>query len=673
VDSVRRLAAGLALASVAATIVPAGAGAAAAPITGKFSKGGYTVIALAPGGTAKTAAAKPAFRVTPPAKVVTLHLRDMKGGYAGPVVVGGTARKAIVGLRAGAELGKVKVKDGYAVARAATADLVKTLTARARSGKPIGAGIGGRVRAKASGRNGLGRDFDRDGLPAAFDVDDDGDLVFDNVDLASSTTRRSATTSVQGLATYNARWVMNGGLAVSYLADASGYTRGAAGYTVNQNAAGSFAANGEFEKLRDLLMIHRGAIIMPLLDQPSELDCGGLTYCRPRGTGAFITRQQKFPDDFDGDSDGRGLMTAVPSFAEGQDGLGLAQSADPKALFGLAPNAARAAINANNTTDTYLARPVSDNTIGYPITLRTVYGTLPALQSWGDPARNVTINYPVPQGSEGSENNAYAIQQNANGEYVLRLTIWRPQREAIEGSGEGTGWIDLGGLTYTVVGKTAEQNRRLFKCPGTSYTTSDGNLSVTPGGLLDRALDKAVNRANTLTFSVNLSQCLGSSGINWAPPGPTINLFVAASSAYGDVVEGLGFSFKPVTPGGPSSGDFTGVWWFLNGANQIGWRIRAGNGAPPTSNVGLFSEYKTVTGGTAPEGGWTCQVARAKRDGDMWGCSGATLSPGGSIVGETYFDTPGDEHMPVGMLVCLPSGDTLSCTGTAMTYSPFPQ
>ena len=147
----------------------------------------------------------------------------------------------VVGVRAGADLGRVRVKNGYAFFLPEKNDeVLLTLKARARQGKPIGAGILGRVRRSVSGRGGLGRDLDRDGLPGAFDVDDDGDLIYDNVDRSA---RRRACCAATAEEQYNARWVMNGGLQVSYLADRRGYTQGVSGYALNQNAAGPFAAN----------------------------------------------------------------------------------------------------------------------------------------------------------------------------------------------------------------------------------------------------------------------------------------------------------------------------------------------------------------------------------------------------------------------------------------------
>ena len=74
-------------------------------ISGNLTQRGYTVIALAQNGKAKTdRAPKGAFKLRPPAKKVTLHLRAPDGTYAGPIVVGTRkgGKRAIEGVYAGA-------------------------------------------------------------------------------------------------------------------------------------------------------------------------------------------------------------------------------------------------------------------------------------------------------------------------------------------------------------------------------------------------------------------------------------------------------------------------------------------------------------------------------------------------------------------------------------------
>jgi hypothetical protein len=151
------------------------------PIRGKLDRKGVVVVALAPGGRAVRATSRPGFRLVPPAPVVTLQLRGRKGGYLGPVVVRGRRGRVTLGVRAGAKIGRIELRDGYARAahrlsrRAADA----RVSARARRGVPLGAASLGWVRGRAHGRSGPGRDPDRDGIPNRFDVDDDGDLLLD--------------------------------------------------------------------------------------------------------------------------------------------------------------------------------------------------------------------------------------------------------------------------------------------------------------------------------------------------------------------------------------------------------------------------------------------------------------------------------------------------------------
>ena len=111
----------LASLSVAAlgAVLAASTPAAAAPtrITGTLSQPGYTVIALAADGRATSVRVRGrTFGLRPPAKRVTLHLRASTGSYAGPVVIGREkkGRVAIVGVKAGAKLGRIKIGRGYA-------------------------------------------------------------------------------------------------------------------------------------------------------------------------------------------------------------------------------------------------------------------------------------------------------------------------------------------------------------------------------------------------------------------------------------------------------------------------------------------------------------------------------------------------------------------------------
>ena len=152
-------------------------------ISGRLTQGGYTVIALAQNGKAKTdRAPKGTFKLRPPAKKVTLHLRAADGTYAGPIVVGKRkgGKRAIEGVYAGAKLGKVKVKSGqgYAKAKLRNKWVDRKREARAKKGVPIGAGNFGLVKSKKT-HGGAPGDLDLDGVADQLDVDRNGNKLLD--------------------------------------------------------------------------------------------------------------------------------------------------------------------------------------------------------------------------------------------------------------------------------------------------------------------------------------------------------------------------------------------------------------------------------------------------------------------------------------------------------------
>ncbi len=148
---------------ILALLVPAFAQAKPAKVSGKLSARGYTVIALAASGKAKTdRAARGKFKLRPPTKKVTLQLRAPDGTYAGPIVVAKKkhGERAIIGVKAGAKLGKIEVNpgDGYAKLSQRLPGKYLNLkrTARAEQGAPLGAGNLGLVPASTE-RRGPGR------------------------------------------------------------------------------------------------------------------------------------------------------------------------------------------------------------------------------------------------------------------------------------------------------------------------------------------------------------------------------------------------------------------------------------------------------------------------------------------------------------------------------------
>jgi hypothetical protein len=541
---------------LAGLALPAAAPAKFKAITGKLSKSGYTLIALADSGKAKSVRVKHAtFLLRPPAKLVTLQLRSKDGLYAGPVVVGQAkkGKRGIVGVKAGAKLGKVVVKPGKGYAKLKKKLAKKWLApgrwARAKKGVPIGAGNFGHVRSLNA--NGPASDPDRDGVPNALDVDDDGDLVLDDLDRSSATTARTsqATPGFQFHST----------LPLPPQA------------VVNANAATLTTEDV------DVALSSSGYLTIGVLPgESAELDCGGqpdpnnpngwlggLSYCTRGGTGRALkgdglccspqSAWPRFPDDFDPDHNGYGTLPQIPITPPGITMPG---------FFILSHGATTAQIG---TGDVVIQRVTTGGVeTQFPATLQYVFATTPALASYSDTAGDSrTVSYPISPGGPGTPGNGFPLSAPPGEDVVLTLTSWRPQRQRLSGdplpgAGESDTWTDIGGLNYTVkvqhLGMPGTGQEVAKECPQSTLFTTDPNLSaLTPQDVLpnnypgfkDSAPDRPASPANTFTYALNLTQCLSLLGVAWEP-GEDIHLtFMAISpNAGGDAEETVVFTRK---------------------------------------------------------------------------------------------------------------------------------
>lgn len=610
----------LGVAAAAAALLAAPA--AAAPISGRLSQPGYTVLALGASGQTATAIARDGtFSLEPPAETVTLHLRAPDGSYAGPVVLQesgnalavaaqqavaqaqrrlrrakrkvraarralrrargqqarrrasrrlrvarrrtGRARRrlvtaglqlreaqrldaerptrALLGVKSGAALGDVAIDAaaGYALARGlAPAFIDLQRTAQAVSGVPIGAGNFGRVLSQRTDGGAIG-DVDRDGIPGALDIDDDGDLILDSLDSASPVARAAqANPSPFGFFTRLT-------LTLSQTANANHPA-------LDDNLATALAGpeNG-------------GALLVTIVPGASaELDCGGaiqdppreegLLYCRTGGTGrAWMSDPARgpgpfafpsFPDCCDLDGDGFGTLVRSPG--------------DPGAAMTLTHGATSADIKTGDVMIEHVTRegpesqcPDSFNPAcaSYSNTLQYVFATVPALKSFSDGVSPpVTVDYPVRGHVEGGPDpgvggNGFIVDPRPPGDpdagdVVLTLTFWRPQRSRIEadppaGPGESPAWTDIGRLNYNV----GVDNVGAF-CPASAFSGLSETLAppvVAPtfpgaGGVSDTAADQPANPARTLTFTLNVTECLAARGRPSLQPGEDRNLDLAA-------------------------------------------------------------------------------------------------------------------------------------------------
>lgn len=501
--------------------LPATAAARSAPITGTLSKAGYTVVALGYDGKAVSSRSR-SFRLAPRSSRVTLQLRDARGKYAGPVIVGRTRGRAVFGLKKGAKLGRVVVKRGYALtARPVARRLTDRGRAAARRGAPAGNGRNfGLVRSKLRGPAGTGGDQDRDGVPNAFDIDSDGDLVLNPVD-GSGDARASQYEPRPGDGPGDGP--ADGG-EPGPGPEPAGFNNFSQLFlevheTVNANAAAVSQADIDAAVKKNL------AVIMLQIPDGATLDCGGLSYCSSGGTGAANAEPwrdnpgQPFPSCCDADGDG---LATMPLNERGE--------------FRLSPNATSAEIGSGDT----MIQHLSDGR-ELPGSLAFVFNTVPAVSEWRDAAGNTgTFDYPVPAGSPGTGRNPLEIAPDASGRYSLTYTFWRPQRRAIATAGEGDGYIDIGGLEYEAnvpeIPRSGAGEFSAPQCPTASLSTSDPSLTVKPdlgdgrsqGRLADSAPDRASDPANELTFSVDLSRCAELRGGSLAP-GDQLNVDVSAN------------------------------------------------------------------------------------------------------------------------------------------------
>ena len=491
--------------------------AAPRPITGKLSKPGYTVIALAANGKAKAVQVKRGkFRLTPPATSVTLHLRAANGTYAGPIVVGRKkkGKRAIVGVRAGARLARIKVRSGYArIAKGVRKkSLNPRLTARARKGVPVGARVFGRVRSKAPGASVPG-DPDLDGIPDPLDIDDDGDLVLDNLDRSPGARAAQAESgfgihSDLGLPIYD---------------------------TANANAPG--LGDEQIETTLPRL----GVLYLEILGAgSSELECIGLVYCSPGGTGRVPVNFNPpegppFPGQpggaYDTDGDGFGTLGPAPNQGPGTRHMALLHGANTIQI---------------RTGDVLIQRVTTDGQESqFPASVQFVFATGSALVSYADTAGNsAMVPYPVagyqpgPPGP-GTNDNPFPVAAGADGNVVLTLTFWRPQRRPIPPE-PGT-WTDIGNLTYTI-----RLSGLGLVCPQSSLSEAHPELGPASSpafgvsGFTDLAPDRPASTANTFTYTLNVTQCLTSLGRTWTP-GQTLGLDFVGVSTMDHVEQGVAF------------------------------------------------------------------------------------------------------------------------------------
>lgn len=533
----KRTAIGAAVAcALALSASGAGAATRSTTISGTLDRSGYTVIALGYNGQAVSSRSR-SFRLKAPDRLVTLQLVDRHGRYAGPVVIGGSRGKVLVGVRAGAVLGTIRVYPSAGFARALRSLPVRWVDrkryALARRGMPLGNGRNfGLVRSPGHAAAGPGLDQDRDGVPDALDVDANGNGILNPLDQPTPPGPHGKLSAAQtGTVPAPETPAAAPGQAFNWMSqiflDLS--------QTLNADAAGVTPA-----EIDSMLVAH---LNLKGLNVPQgdlvELNCNGLTYCSPGGTGQVVAGQQPnpttapFPSCCDPDGNGFGNLRGpgAPPLTAGPGGEELS----------LNPNATSAQIGSG---DTIVVRVTSNGRLTQtPVPIDFVFNTVPALQRYSDGAGDAgTISYPASTASPGTLNNPIALAAGPNGDIVMQLTVWRPQRRGIAGAGEPA-FMDVGHLSYALdVPPQAPIPRGANpapQCSAASVSSSDPSLSgqtvplqnaPSAGVFVDSADDRPASPANTLSMTVDLTRCLTDKGASGFPVGSTIDLEVEADA-----------------------------------------------------------------------------------------------------------------------------------------------
>ncbi|MCB0878653.1 MAG: hypothetical protein KDC46_06690, partial [Thermoleophilia bacterium] len=416
-------------------------------------------------------------------------------------------RVGVTGVRSGTALGAIDARAGWALVLHAPArgHQARGINAILVRGVPAGARRLGLIRTPRSipARGLSGQDMDRDGIVNAFDVDDDGDLQLDNVDASVRGAARRGS-SARSMPTPRERQVRIFSNLKLALED-----------SLNANAGSSAMSRSA---VNDALTSAQTLAISVVPGDEVELDCGGLTYCSSGGTGTALEASSSggtsFPDDFDSDGDGMGTITAGPT-------------GDFQLLTG-------ATFDRLDAGDTFIERVTAGSrTLAAPGMLAYAFTSTPAVTAWSDDAgaSTTSVSYPVDASTPGTTSNPAEVEAGSDGHVVLTFTLWRPQRPRI--APVEARWVDIGGLGYSVDVPNAPGGTGSGPgiCAGSSLSESDPSLVAAGDQLRDRAPDRAASASHTITFTVDMTDCLGTT--SW-DVGETLSFDLQARTRDGD-------------------------------------------------------------------------------------------------------------------------------------------
>ena len=475
-------------------------------------------------------------------KGATLHLVDEFNRYVGPIVLAkervGTSWCAHTAL-SGESVYLHLERAGRALVPASphpAKTYLRTATKSSAAGVPLGVASGGIVRVGTSdksacrnARNGqaqsvstrevgadqteLGDDTDADGLPNAFDADDDGDKVIDAVDptTAGGSAAMNPWIALRtDIANFNAN--LNSSLSQSDIVAVLGNQDS---YVIQFFVGNRNFVTGDVDTtINDVKYVY--------------VDCGDLIYCGGDAPTAIDTMTHDRT---------MGNSTVWSTYRGGwnveREGLDPSPSLIGGGLFGLSPagkgNALwamnrpsndperiywRGSIFPNQGEDTLTnVRPGDVFTLNY-----SVGGSMKTLAMMLNPH---AVTVPGLKNVNGSSYSSGPISLSG-GSAVLEF--YRPQRLVAGGEvggGPDSQFIDMGGLQYGL--SLMAEGHNSFSCPANTYSSLDGvtTQAISNGvgwALKDQtATDIASHFLNsTISFEVDIETCIKAAS-GWGP------------------------------------------------------------------------------------------------------------------------------------------------------------
>lgn len=213
-----------------------------------------------------------------------------------------------------------------------------------------------------------------------------------------------------------------------------------------------------------------------------------------------------------------------------------------------------------------------------PLTIPLFFVTTPALASYRDTAGNcatiagvdgscatefayspdLRVDHLGPD-ALGTESNPFPVSAEG-GKIKLTLSYWRPQRKPISPALDGTGgdscvndeqpcsWIDVGGLAYDIGGEGQFCTEEAFSTDDDDLTVGLGSIGGGQGRVIDHVPDQAADPQNTMTFVLDLTECLsGSLNQKW-PVGATRDFYFSSVETDRIGTAGQGVWFRRVPP-----------------------------------------------------------------------------------------------------------------------------